>query len=125
MKGDDWGFGYNLRLAVDINERARVGMNYRSKISHTLKGDGEWHLVGNAFNDPVLGSTIQQGIRDRGYADKEDASVKITTPESLSVHGMYQNRPEMECLRRCNVDAPLALQPRRSDVGQRQRCDCR
>ncbi|HRL34872.1 MAG TPA: outer membrane protein transport protein, partial [Neisseria sp.] len=47
VKGDDWGFGYNLAWLWDINERARVGMNYRSKISHTLKGDGEWHLVGN------------------------------------------------------------------------------
>ena len=94
VKGDDWGFGYNLAWLWDINERARVGMNYRSKISHTLKGDGEWHLVGNAFNDPVLGSTIQQGIRDRGYAEKEDASVKITTPESLSVHGMYKIDPK-------------------------------
>ena len=94
VNGDDWGFGYNLAWLWDINERARVGMNYRSKISHTLKGDGEWHLVGNAFNDPVLGSTIQQGIRDRGYAEKEDASVKITTPESLSVHGMYKIDPK-------------------------------
>ncbi|MFV2029419.1 OmpP1/FadL family transporter [Neisseria sp. S1] len=90
VKGDDWGFGYNLAWLWDINERARVGMNYRSKISHTLKGDGEWHLVGQAFNDP----TIQQGIRGRGYAAKEDASVKITTPESLSVHGMYQVNPK-------------------------------
>lgn len=94
VKGDDWGFGYNLAWLWDINERARVGVNYRSKISHTLKGDGEWHLVGQAFNDPALGDTIQQGIRDRGYAAKEDASVKITTPESLSVHGMYQVNPK-------------------------------
>ncbi|UOO82140.1 OmpP1/FadL family transporter [Uruburuella testudinis] len=94
VKGDDWGFGYNLAWLWDINDRARVGVNYRSKIKHTLKGDGEWHLVGNAFNDPVLGSTIQQGIRDRGYVEKEDASVKITTPESLSVHGMYKVNPQ-------------------------------
>ncbi len=94
VKGDDWGFGYNLAWLWDINERARVGVNYRSKISHTLKGDGEWKLVGDAFNDPVLGSTIQQGIRDRGYVEKEDASVKIVTPESLSVHGMYKIDPK-------------------------------
>ena len=94
VKGDDWGFGYNLAWLWDINDRARVGVNYRSKISHTLKGDGEWHLVGTAFNDPVLGSTIQQGIRDRGYVEKEDMSVKVTTPESLSVHGMYKVNPK-------------------------------
>ena len=94
VKGDDWGFGYTLAWLWDINDRARVGVNYRSKIDHTLKGDGEWHLVGTAFQDPALGETIQQGIRDRGYAAKEDASVKITTPESLSVHGMYKIDPK-------------------------------
>lgn len=94
VKGDDWGFGYNLAWLWDINERARVGVNYRSKISHTLKGDGEWNLVGNAFQDPALGEVIQQGIRARGYAEKEDVSVKITTPESLSVHGMYKLDPK-------------------------------
>lgn len=94
VKGDDWGFGYTLSWLWDINDQARVGMNFRSKVNHTLKGDAEWHLVGDAFNDPALGATIQQGIRARGYAEKEDASVKITTPESLSIHGMYKLNPK-------------------------------
>ena len=37
VKGSDWGFGYQLAWMWDINDRARVGVNYRSKVSHTLK----------------------------------------------------------------------------------------
>ena len=90
VNGDDWGFGYNLAWMWDINERARVGVNYRSKVDHNLSGDAEWHLVGPGFANPVLAPTI----RGAGYAAKEDASVKITTPESLSVHGMYKIDPK-------------------------------
>ena len=94
VEGDDWGFGYNLAWLWDINDSARVGVNYRSKISHNLRGDAEWILSGDAFQNAALGSAIQQTIRDRGYKAKEDASVKITTPESLSVHGMYKINPQ-------------------------------
>ncbi|HFC7379850.1 TPA: OmpP1/FadL family transporter [Neisseria meningitidis] len=41
VKGSDWGFGYQLAWMWDINDRARVGVNYRSKVSHTLKGDAD------------------------------------------------------------------------------------
>ena len=94
VEGGDWGFGYNLAWLWDINDSARVGVNYRSKISHNLRGDAEWILDGDAFQNAALGGAIKQQIRDRGYKVKEDASVKITTPESLSVHGMYKINPQ-------------------------------
>lgn len=50
----------------------------------------EWHLVGPGFANPALAPRI----RGAGYAEKEDASVKITTPESLSLHGMYKIDPK-------------------------------
>jgi long-chain fatty acid transport protein len=76
----------------DINERARVGVNYRSKVRHNLSGDAEWHLVGPVL--PMTPSWHPFSIRGAGYAEKEDASVKITTPESLSLHGMYKIDPK-------------------------------
>src|SRR5574343_392602 len=42
VNGDDWGFGYNLAWMWDINDAARLGVNYRSKIEHTLKGTAKW-----------------------------------------------------------------------------------
>ncbi len=96
VKGDDWGFGYNLAWMWDINDAVRVGVNYRSKVTHNLKGHAEWYLEDGAFNNPYLGSTIKQSFRDpeRGYVAKESANVKIVTPESLSMHGMWKVDPK-------------------------------
>ena len=94
VKGDDWGFGYNLAWMWDINDAVRIGVNYRSKIKHNLKGHAEWYLEDGVFNDANLGGAIKQGIRGRGYASKETASVKIVTPESLSLHGMWKVDPK-------------------------------
>ena len=83
VKGDDWGFGYHLAWMFDVNDRFRMGVNYRSKIEHNLKGDAEWD-VSTALQ------VAQPTIRGLGYVAKEGASVKIVTPESLSLHGMYR-----------------------------------
>lgn len=91
LEGNDWGFGYNLGWLWKINDRARVGVSYRSAIKHTLTGDGEWRLTGAAFADP----TRVASVRGAGYAAKEDVSVKITTPESLSFHGMFVANPKL------------------------------
>ena len=103
VKGDDWGFGYNLAWMWDINDSARLGVNYRSKISHDLQGEAEWKLEAPIFSSttplpPAMGGSVGNaatgGVRGAGYPAKEDASVKITTPESLSVHGMYKINPQ-------------------------------
>lgn len=86
MKGDDWGFGYQLSWLYDINDRARIGANYRSKVTHNLKGHAEWTADGAVAAKQMLTGAAQQ----RGYPAKEDASVKIVTPESLSLHGMLK-----------------------------------
>lgn len=85
VKGSDWGFGYQLAWMWDINDHARVGVNYRSKVSHTLKGDAEWAADGAAAK--AMWNTMLAKI---GYTANEKARVKIVTPESLSVHGMYK-----------------------------------
>jgi long-chain fatty acid transport protein len=39
ITGDDWGYGFNLGLLYEFSEATRVGLAYRSRISHTLEGD--------------------------------------------------------------------------------------
>jgi len=39
LKGDDWGFGYNAGLLFEFNSLTRVGLQYRSRIDHTLSGN--------------------------------------------------------------------------------------
>lgn len=85
VKGDDWGFGYNLAWMWDINDQATVGLNYRSKIKHTLEGDADWSYSG----DP-RGEVAAKGAK---YID-ESAKIDITTPDSLSLHGMYKFDPK-------------------------------
>lgn len=40
LEGDDWGYGYNIGLLYQFTDQTRVGLSYRSKISHTLEGEG-------------------------------------------------------------------------------------
>ena len=37
LKGDDWAFGYNAGLLFEFNPHTRVGLQYRSRIDHTLR----------------------------------------------------------------------------------------
>ena len=41
LQGDDWGYGFNVGLMYQATEDTRLGLSYRSKISHTLEGDGK------------------------------------------------------------------------------------
>lgn len=111
MKGKDWGFGYQLAWLYDINDRTRIGVNYRSSVSHTLKGTAKWNYdtskADSAFNNnnlvPIalginlpLSTIAKKAIQDNGYVPNEQASVKIITPESLSVHGMWKANDKLD-----------------------------
>ena len=39
VKGDDWGFGYNLGAIYQVTADTRIGMAYRSKVDQHLEGD--------------------------------------------------------------------------------------
>lgn len=41
VKGDDWGFGYNLGLMYQATADTRFGIAYRSKVDQKLKGDAK------------------------------------------------------------------------------------
>jgi long-chain fatty acid transport protein len=67
LTADDWSWGYNLGLTYQIHEDTRLGLAYRSKISHSLKGDGT--LRNSA------------GVKQA----EENAKANVTLPESLSL----------------------------------------
>lgn len=75
IAGDDWGFGFNAGLLFELSERARVGLSYRSRIRHELKGDATFDVP--AGLPPVLaGALANTGAR---------ASVDL--PEMLNLSG--------------------------------------
>ncbi|STZ77208.1 OmpP1/FadL family transporter [Bergeriella denitrificans] len=102
VKGKDWGFGYHLGWLWDVNDRTRIGVNYRSKVSHKLEGAANWYADGLAVTspNPRLGGLSAYdaliGTAAYGYVPHEKASVKIVTPESLSVHGMYKASDKLD-----------------------------
>lgn len=91
VKGKDWGFGYQFAWLWDINDRVRVGANYRSKVKHKLKGSADWYADGD-YVKPVYAARIGVSVAagGSGYVPHEKAEVEIVTPESLSLHGMYK-----------------------------------
>jgi len=68
IEADDWSWGYNLGLTYQATEATRFGLAYRSKISHTAKGQGT--ITHQATGTQVANGSIQG---------------KISVPESLSL----------------------------------------
>ncbi|MDO9366841.1 MAG: outer membrane protein transport protein [Methylotenera sp.] len=73
VKGDDWGFGYNLGAIYQATVDSRIGIAYRSKLSQHLDGGVKFqHPAG--LSAPLVAATPSGG----GTAD-------LTLPESFSV----------------------------------------
>lgn len=68
VKGDDWGFGYNLGAIYQLTNDSRIGVSYRSKVDQHLKGDVKF--------------SVSNGPTPNGNVNAD-----ITLPESFSVSG--------------------------------------
>lgn len=66
VKGDDWGFGYNLGAIYQITPDTRLGLAYRSKVDQHLKGDVRFSISG-------------------GATPNSDVNAEVTLPETLSL----------------------------------------
>lgn len=66
VKGDDWGFGYNLGAIYQATTDTRFGLAYRSKIDQHLKGDVKF--------------SVSNGLTPNG-----DVNADVTLPETLSL----------------------------------------
>ncbi|MBN6773572.1 outer membrane protein transport protein [Pseudomonas granadensis] len=72
IKGDDTALGYNIGLLVQATDTTRVGLTYHSKVDYKLEGDTK----------VKYGALAAVGL---GASQKYDASLKITTPESVDL----------------------------------------
>ena len=73
LKGDDWALGYTLGLTVQPIETVRLGVSYRSKVSHHLQGKIKMSGYPSAL----------------GFDGNYDISAKIETPETVLFSGAY------------------------------------
>ncbi|MFL1524466.1 OmpP1/FadL family transporter [Pseudomonas sp. O230] len=77
IKGDDTAIGYNIGIMVQALESTRLGLTYHSKVKYKLEGDTK-------VNYGVLAALGQNPNQ------KFDASLDITTPESLDFSVTHQ-----------------------------------
>lgn len=71
IKGDDWGYGFNMGAIFQVTADTRVGLAYRSKVEQRVKGDAK-------FDVPA---TMPVAFRP---ADS-DIKAAVDLPESFSV----------------------------------------
>ena len=75
VKGDDWGFGFNLGAIFQVSEATRLGLSYRSQVHQKLEGQVNFSNVPAAFAlSPALTAGFANG----------SVTAKLTTPDSLS-----------------------------------------
>ncbi|MGZ7459002.1 OmpP1/FadL family transporter [Pseudomonas sp. Ma2-10] len=77
IKGDDTALGYNIGILVQATDSTRVGLTYHSKVKYKLEGDTK-------VNYGVLAALGQNPNQ------KFDASLDITTPESVDFSVTHQ-----------------------------------
>jgi long-chain fatty acid transport protein len=77
IKGDDTALGYNIGILVQATDSTRVGLTYHSKVKYKLEGDTK-------VNYSLLGALGQNP------SQKYDASLDLTTPESVDFSVTHQ-----------------------------------
>lgn len=74
ITGEDWGLGWNAGVLFEPDCCTRLGLHYRSRIRHTLDGEGDFTVPG------ALAPVVTRGGR---FVDS-DAEADIELPDTLS-----------------------------------------
>ncbi|WP_339487111.1 OmpP1/FadL family transporter [Pseudomonas sp. EL_65y_Pfl2_R95] len=77
IKGDDVAVGYNFGVLYEFNEHVRAGVTYHSKVDYKLEGDTK------------ISAPDGSPLNALGLTGKYDASLDITTPESVDMSLTY------------------------------------
>jgi len=70
VKGDDWGYGFNLGAKYQANDKLAIGLGYRSRIKHKL--EGKTQIQSAAIGNPT-----------------SDFNAPLTTPENVTLGFQY------------------------------------
>jgi len=79
LSGADWSAGYNIGLLFEPLKGTRIGLTYRSRISHTLRGDAK-------FSIPPKADILR---KQSGALRDTAAFASVTFPDRASI-GLYQ-----------------------------------
>ena len=79
VTGHSWSIGYNLGVLWEPSCRTRVGLHYRSRVSHELKGDATYEIP-----PPIAPLIAASGrFRDGG------ATAKAVLPDQIALGAAY------------------------------------
>lgn len=78
LKGNDWGYGFNMGILFEPSQDSRVGFSYRSKVSQNVSGDA-------TFTGP---SSVLPTLQAGGNFVNTTLHADVTLPESASL-GYY------------------------------------
>lgn len=85
VEGDDWGWGWNVGVMLNVTPATRLGISYRSAIEYTLDGDATF------ANRPAALAAVPQ------LADG-DVRADIELPDMLSIAVAHQVSPRLQLL---------------------------
>jgi long-chain fatty acid transport protein len=80
VNGNDWAYGFNLGALYEATPGTRLGIAYRSKIDHRLKGDARYTLPAG-LPAPLAASPT--------FTDTS-ASADLNLPDSVSLSGYHE-----------------------------------
>ena len=77
VSGDSWGIGFNLGFIYELTAQTRLGMHFRSTISHTIDGDARFKNI-----SPYIAALPNLA--------NQDAEAELDTPSTFSVSMTHQ-----------------------------------
>ncbi|BDZ72642.1 MULTISPECIES: OmpP1/FadL family transporter [Methylophaga] len=94
LEADDWGYGYNLGIMYQMTPETRLALAYRSKISHTLKGEGkvtiptgeiEQNIQGDVDLPETLSLAIHHQLNDKWSVMADATMTRWSRFEELAI----------------------------------------
>lgn len=73
LEGDSWDVGYNLGVLIELADTTRLGLHYRSGVTHTLKGTARVAMPENG--PPLTGPVVATGEAELKLPDIASAAL--------------------------------------------------
>ena len=96
VEGDSWEFGFNGGFIYQWTPATRIGMHYRSEISHTLEGDVKFKGLTPGYVAVTSALAAAQGLPPR-FID-QDVTANIDTPSTFSISLTHQLNDQLTLL---------------------------
>lgn len=92
IDGDDFGYGYTLGLLYEVDNNTRVGLNYRSRVYHTVSGNYSTQTPANFGSVVGIVNSIspQQAAALGLLGGSAGAKAGVALPDSVNL-GFYHD----------------------------------